>query len=402
MTVKIQLRRDTAANWSLNNPILEAGEPGLEVDTKRVKYGDGATTWNNLTYALSGNIYTANIIGLTTANVSELTNLYFTNARVYSNVTAIGYTSNTYLLQETTRIDANIADLRSNLSTLDSDSVTQGTLNLYYSDLRVYDNVVTLGFYNKANIADLTTSNVSEVSNLYFTNTRAVSAFTAGSGCIIDANGLVTVTATGNILSNVESVNGLTGTVILYTANIAESGNLYYTDQRVYDNVVTLGFYNKANIADLTYSNVNGFSFNNLVDASNASLTINEIYLPAIARLSVTNNGTSAYRFSSHYGSTDNPNVYILSGTTIAFDLGSTGHPFLIREDDGNGFTNVVSGLSHVTSNGNVSLDSSAQGFDSGTLYFNVPFGTSNTYQYICSVHASMVGNIVVKDISSI
>lgn len=35
----------------------------------------------------------ANVVDLTTANVSEDTNLYFTNARAYSNVTQIGYTS---------------------------------------------------------------------------------------------------------------------------------------------------------------------------------------------------------------------------------------------------------------------------------------------------------------------
>lgn len=38
---KIQLRRDTAANWSTYNPKLNAGEPGVEIDTSYVKIGDG-------------------------------------------------------------------------------------------------------------------------------------------------------------------------------------------------------------------------------------------------------------------------------------------------------------------------------------------------------------------------
>jgi hypothetical protein len=46
MTTRIKLRRDTAANWTAENPILAAGEPGLETDTGKVKYGDGVSRWN--------------------------------------------------------------------------------------------------------------------------------------------------------------------------------------------------------------------------------------------------------------------------------------------------------------------------------------------------------------------
>lgn len=41
---KIQLRRDTAANWSTYNPTLSAGEPGFETDTGKLKIGDGRTS----------------------------------------------------------------------------------------------------------------------------------------------------------------------------------------------------------------------------------------------------------------------------------------------------------------------------------------------------------------------
>jgi hypothetical protein len=50
MTVQIKLRRDTAANWTSVNPTLASGEPGLETDTLKVKYGDGATPWVSLAY----------------------------------------------------------------------------------------------------------------------------------------------------------------------------------------------------------------------------------------------------------------------------------------------------------------------------------------------------------------
>jgi len=51
MATKIQLRRGTSSEWSVNNPILASGEPGVETDTGKFKLGDGTTTWNALTYA---------------------------------------------------------------------------------------------------------------------------------------------------------------------------------------------------------------------------------------------------------------------------------------------------------------------------------------------------------------
>jgi hypothetical protein len=60
MTSRLQNRRDTAANWTSNNPTLAAGEIGLETDTAKYKMGDGATAWNTLAYA-----YTAGAAGAT-------------------------------------------------------------------------------------------------------------------------------------------------------------------------------------------------------------------------------------------------------------------------------------------------------------------------------------------------
>ena len=46
----IQLRRDTATNWTSVNPVLHLGEPGLEEDTGKLKFGDGTTAWTSLGY----------------------------------------------------------------------------------------------------------------------------------------------------------------------------------------------------------------------------------------------------------------------------------------------------------------------------------------------------------------
>jgi hypothetical protein len=48
--VTIQLRRDTAANWTSANPTLAQGEWGYETDTYKVKLGDGSTAWTSLPY----------------------------------------------------------------------------------------------------------------------------------------------------------------------------------------------------------------------------------------------------------------------------------------------------------------------------------------------------------------
>lgn len=46
----IQVRRDLAANWTATNPTLAQGEMGLETDTLKLKFGNGATAWNALGY----------------------------------------------------------------------------------------------------------------------------------------------------------------------------------------------------------------------------------------------------------------------------------------------------------------------------------------------------------------
>jgi hypothetical protein len=50
MANRIQLRRDGAQQWANVNPILAQGELGIELDTSRLKIGDGVTQWNSLKY----------------------------------------------------------------------------------------------------------------------------------------------------------------------------------------------------------------------------------------------------------------------------------------------------------------------------------------------------------------
>ena len=111
MAIKIQLRRDTAQNWYLANPILKSGEIGIETDTLKFKVGNGSSRWNAITsYALkpgeangiatlnsSGKIPSSQLpdtvsigqevrdaiaqLSVTTTDVAEGSHLYFTTQR---------------------------------------------------------------------------------------------------------------------------------------------------------------------------------------------------------------------------------------------------------------------------------------------------------------------------------
>jgi hypothetical protein len=55
MTI-IRLKRGFARDWASKNPILAEGEAGFEVDTHRVKVGDGVTPYVSLPYLGVGDL----------------------------------------------------------------------------------------------------------------------------------------------------------------------------------------------------------------------------------------------------------------------------------------------------------------------------------------------------------
>ena len=125
---------------------------------------------------------TGNILaGLTTANLVEGSNLYFTNARVISTLLPYLTTSN----------------------------VSEGS-NLYYTNTRVISAVLPY----------LTTSNVAEGSNLYYTNARVRSALSAGTGVSYDNS-----TGAISIGQNVSSTADVTFTNLTVSGDLVVQGN---------------------------------------------------------------------------------------------------------------------------------------------------------------------------------
>jgi len=63
MRRKIIPRRDTIANWTAANPVLDAGEMAVVTDTCRMKFGDGLTAFNSLAYFIpAAPVYTVSTV----------------------------------------------------------------------------------------------------------------------------------------------------------------------------------------------------------------------------------------------------------------------------------------------------------------------------------------------------
>ena len=69
MEYKIRLKRGTSTQWQSANPLLDAGEMGLETNTGKIKIGDGSTYWNDLAYGPA-----ISVSDLTDAQISSLAN----------------------------------------------------------------------------------------------------------------------------------------------------------------------------------------------------------------------------------------------------------------------------------------------------------------------------------------
>jgi len=138
MIARIQIRRDTASNWTANNPILTLGEIGYDTDTEKFKVGiSNSSRWNDLPYELgqwrsdaSGNIsYGYASDGPAEGNVSINNDLF-----VGGDLTVKG---------TTTTINTEVATFK--------DDIIQ--LNLDVDDTGIYSGTLQSGFeVNRGNV----------------------------------------------------------------------------------------------------------------------------------------------------------------------------------------------------------------------------------------------------------
>jgi hypothetical protein len=98
MATKIQVRRDTSANWTSLNPTLSSGEIGYETNTGKFKIGNGSALWSALDYFLD----TSDLSGYLTASSASTT--YLTQASASTTYLAQSSASTTYLTQASASI----------------------------------------------------------------------------------------------------------------------------------------------------------------------------------------------------------------------------------------------------------------------------------------------------------
>jgi hypothetical protein len=82
-------------------------------------------------------------------------------------------------------------------------------------------------------LSNFTTANLAESSaNLYFTNTRVVSALIAGDYVSIEANGRISANVSAIVVQTAATAGQVSTLSNFTTANLAEGTNLYYTNAR--------------------------------------------------------------------------------------------------------------------------------------------------------------------------
>ena len=347
---------------NLNNKPSILTLASLSVGVENTPSGNGAITYDNGTGVFKFTPPTAAGLGALTTEVNDLT-----AAVTWANVPDVNVTESSVTQHQASLsiTESQISDLQSYLT-----SVSASNLNSISIDA----------------LSDVDTTSSAPTSDqvLAWNGSNWVPADPAegGGGGDVNQNAFSVVAVAGQ--SNVEA--DTTTDTLTFTAGTGIS-------------ITTNAGTDSVTISSTVSAGVSNFS--QLSDVQTANIDIHDVYEHAFATLRVGNVGTSAYTFDSHY-SGNNPTIYIMAGTTIAFDLDDIGgHPFELQD---NTLTALTSGLVHVDSSGNISTNTSAQGKDSGMLYWRVPQSISNNVNYVyqCTSHASMFGTMTIKNIASI
>ena len=167
MATQVQIRRGTTVSHSSFTGAI--AELTFDTDLKTVRAHDG-TVAGGIVLAkasdVTGNlVLKANVTDLTTANVSEVTNLYYTNARVYSNVISIGYATNANVALKanlTDKLNVFAATTSSELLSIISDETGTGSLvfnasptftgTITAAEISASGNVTSPFFYSQSDI----------------------------------------------------------------------------------------------------------------------------------------------------------------------------------------------------------------------------------------------------------
>ena len=273
-------------------------------------------------FGRTGNVIAANG-DYNTSQVTENTNLYFTQARVSANTDVAANTAarhNAVTLGTANGLSLSTQQLSLQLASGSQNGALSST---DWTTFNNKENAITAGttaqyFRGDKTFQTLNTSVVPESGNLYFTNARAIASvltgYTSGAGTISAADSILSAIQklNGNIgalVTGVSSVNGQTGAVTLTTSNIAEGTNLYFTQARVSANT---------DVAANTAARHNAVT---LGTANGLSLNTQQLSL-GLASAGVTGalSGTDWSTFNSKQQALNGTGFVKISGTTISYD----------------------------------------------------------------------------------
>lgn len=175
--MRIQIRRDTALNWYNANPVLYSGEFGYETDTKKLKIGTGSN-WNSIDYFVYEDTNLTNLNDVTITSPANGDFLrYNGSASVWINdpinlaTDTVGdYVS--HLVQGTGLTIIN----NSGEGSTPTIGVTPNTYDAYGSASIVASDLIGEVETIYETIDLLTTTDIAESGNLYFTSQRAIDA----------------------------------------------------------------------------------------------------------------------------------------------------------------------------------------------------------------------------------
>ena len=182
--VILQLRTGSATQWAASTRILAVGEPGVETDSGRIKIGDGTNLWSALPWSGAA-IGKSSTNGALTINGADVA--------VYVLPTA---TSKADMLKLTAQtgdvcVISSGGDKGSYILTKDDPTVAAN-----WQLLTPPADAVT-SVNGKTGVVTLTTANISEGSNLYWTQARFDTAFaTKNSTALKDGATIVHTTDT--------------------------------------------------------------------------------------------------------------------------------------------------------------------------------------------------------------
>ena len=252
----------TAAEYTATSgTAIVLGQAAVSGDiVEVVTYLAGAGLNASRTLTINGTTYdlTANRTWtLTTANISEVTNLYYTDARARAAISVTGsgsYNSSTGVITVTGGVTS--VNTLTGAVTLTTTNIAEGT-NLYYTDTRVGTYLTTNSYatqtYVGTQIANLVASapatldTLNELASALGNDPSFATTVATSIGTKVPQTRTITINGTAydlsadrswTIASGVTSFNTRTGAITAAsgdytTAQVTESGNLYYTDTRV-------------------------------------------------------------------------------------------------------------------------------------------------------------------------